>query len=431
MTMARKCRWLMPVGLCLLLPALAFGNGFALFEHGARGVSMGGAFAAVADDVSAGYYNPAGLAFLEGTKAMAGVFLITQSSKFRGDNPYPGAGYKTEMEDQIFYPPHFHYSAPLAGNFRYGLSLLAPFGLGTWWPDNYAGRFISKRIDLKLIDVNPHLAWKLSDALAVGAGFNYFLAQVDLTKSIGVVNPYTQRVAEVGQVHMFNKDWATGWGYNVGVLWRLGGGFALGAAYRSRVLVEVNNARASFVQFATGYADFDALVAQQIPFHTNPKGKTRINFPAEARLGLAWKGERTTFSFDAVHMGWDSFQELPITIVGYPALSSVRPENFRDAWTYRFGFERKLSDRLAVQLGYLRDLTPMPTHIVSPMLPDADRNGFSVGFSWQMNEKMRVDGSFLHLPFDERSTKGLNIDNYNGTYRTRAALFGMSVVYSF
>lgn len=429
MTMVRKHVLAWPV--LLLLPALVWANGFALFEHGARGVSMGGAFVAVADDPSAGYYNPAGLAFQQGTHALAGVFLITESSKFRGDNPYPGAGYRTEMEDQIFYPPHFHYSAPLAGNFRWGLSTIAPFGLGTWWPDTYAGRFISKRVDLKVFDINPNLAWKLTDNFAVGVGFDYFLVQVDLTKSIGVINPYTQRVAEVGQVHMSNDGFTGDWGYNVGLLWKLGGGFSLGAAYRSRVLVEIGDATASFVQFATGNADFDAMVAQLIPFDHNVKGTTRINFPAEARIGLAWQGERTTVSADAVHMGWDSFSELPITIVGYPALSSVRPESFRDAWTYRLGVERKLSETFAVQLGYLRDRTPMPTHIVSPMLPDADRNGYSVGFSWKASPKMRVDASFLHLPFDERSTKGHNIDNYNGTYRTRAELFGVSVLYSF
>lgn len=417
--------------LVCVLPRFARAAGFALFENGARAVGMGGAFAAVADDPSAGYFNPAGLAFLEGTKALAGVFLITESSKFRGDNPHPGVGYRTEMKEQIFYPLHLHYTAPLAGNFRWGVSVFSPFGLGTWWPSNYAGRFISKRIDLKVFDINPNVAWKLADNFAVGVGFDYFLVQVDLTKSIGVINPYTQRVAEVGQVHMYNDGFDGDWGYNLGFLWKLGGGVSLGAAYRSRVLVEINDAKASFIQFATGYADFDALVAQQIPFQANPKGKTRINFPAEARLGLAWQGERTTVSTDAVHMGWDSFAELPITIVGYPLLSSVRPEDFHDAWTYRFGIERKISEKFALQLGYYRDRTPMPAHIVSPLLPDADRDGYSIGFSWQVNSKMRVDGSFLHLPFDDRSTEGRNVDNYNGTYRTRAELFGVSVAYSF
>ncbi|MGQ9835578.1 MAG: OmpP1/FadL family transporter [Thermoanaerobaculaceae bacterium] len=424
-------RMVLLLPLMWVLPALAWAGGFALFEHGARGVSMGGAFAAVADDPSAGYFNPAGLAFLEGTKALGGLFLITESSRIRGDNPYPGAGYRAEMKDQIFYPPHFHYTAPLAGNFRWGLSMFAPFGLGTWWPHNHAGRFISKRIDLKVFDINPNVAWKLTDNFAVGVGFDYFLVQVDLTKSIGLINPYTQKVAEVGQVHMYSDGFEGDWGYNLGVLWKLGGGVSLGASYRSRVLVEINDAKASFIQFSTGHADFDALVAQQIPFQTNPKGKTRINFPAEARLGLAWQGERTTVSADAVHMGWDSFSELPITIVGYPLLSSVRPEDYRDTWTYRFGIERKVSEKLALQLGYLRDRTPMPRRIVSPVLPDSDRNGYSIGFSWQINPKMRVDGSFLHLPFDDRSTRGQNVDNYNGSYHTRAELFGVSLAYSF
>ena len=85
----RNAKLILAAGAVLLVPALVFGNGFALFEHGARGVAMGGAFCAIADDATAGYYNPAGLAFLEGTQAAAGAFLITESSVFEGDNPFP------------------------------------------------------------------------------------------------------------------------------------------------------------------------------------------------------------------------------------------------------------------------------------------------------------------------------------------------------
>ena len=48
----------------LMAPTLASGAGFALFEHGNRGMAMGGAMTAVADDPSAMFWNPAGLAQL-------------------------------------------------------------------------------------------------------------------------------------------------------------------------------------------------------------------------------------------------------------------------------------------------------------------------------------------------------------------------------
>ena len=58
---------------------------------------MAGAFGAIADDATAGYYNPAGLAFLDGAQAASGVYLITETATFDGDAPFPGDGYRAEM----------------------------------------------------------------------------------------------------------------------------------------------------------------------------------------------------------------------------------------------------------------------------------------------------------------------------------------------
>jgi hypothetical protein len=72
-------RWLIAalVAACLAAPAGAeVGTSvvFLVIPPGARANGMGGAFAAVADDATATYYNPAGLAFLEGRE-----FSLTHS----------------------------------------------------------------------------------------------------------------------------------------------------------------------------------------------------------------------------------------------------------------------------------------------------------------------------------------------------------------
>ncbi|MBP7892573.1 MAG: hypothetical protein KA063_03435 [Firmicutes bacterium] len=61
----------------------------ALFDigMGARALGMGGAFVAVADDANALYYNPAGLALIEGHKA------TSLYSTLMGAGSYLGAGY--------------------------------------------------------------------------------------------------------------------------------------------------------------------------------------------------------------------------------------------------------------------------------------------------------------------------------------------------
>jgi long-chain fatty acid transport protein len=427
-------RWKLTSQLALLaiiglLPGTVLGAGFALFEHGARAVAMAGAFGATADDPTAGYYNPAGLAFQKGTQVAFGAYMIDFGSDFTGANPYPGANYAAKQVSQTHVPPHLYLAGDLTNELRWGIAVDTPFGLGTWWSDKFEGRFVTKRTDLKVINFNPNLAYRVGDVLAFAVGADMYITNVDLTKSIGVINPYTQTVAEVGQAHIYTKG-QKGWGWNAGVLAKLQGGFSVGLTYRSTVKVDMKG-NASFVQFATGYNDFDAIIRSQIPFAKNPSVTTNITFPAEYRAALAWQGEKWTAEFDFQRQGWHTFKNLPITIKGYAALSSVRPENYEDSNSYRLGFEWKKSASLSFEFGGLYDKTPVPTESVSPLLPDADRRGITAGFSYAFTGKTKLDVGYMHLMFPERSTKGLDGDNFNGKYQNRAELLGFTLTHSF
>lgn len=429
MVNARTCGRLVGVAAALLVPTLVFGAGFALFEHGARGVALGGAFGANADDPTALYFNPAAVAFMNGTQAAGGAYFITLASDFEGVDPYPGKGYSASQKSQIFYPPHVYVTGELSENLRWGIAMNAPFGLGTWWDDDFAGRYVTKRADLKVFNLNPNLAYRLSDDAALAVGLDYYVASIDLTRSIGAINPYTQKVAEVGQAHLYSDN-NGGLGFNIAFLGKLGRGVSLGLGYRSRVKVYFEG-NASFVQFATGKDDFDLIVRRLIPFDRNPAVESKINFPDEMRLALGWRHGRWGVEADVMKMGWSSFKELPITIDGYPTLSSVRPENYEDSYTYRLGVEFKKSASWAWQFGALYDESPVPTESVSPLLPDADRIGLSVGVSKQLSEKMRLDVGYMHLVFPRRSTHGKDHDNFNGRYENQAELLGFTVVYKF
>ena len=64
---------------------------------------MGGAFSAQSSDGSAMFYNPAGLAFQPGFRALAGATLIAPMTSYTS-----GSGTKTEMNSQVFFPrTHF------------------------------------------------------------------------------------------------------------------------------------------------------------------------------------------------------------------------------------------------------------------------------------------------------------------------------------
>ena len=71
------------------------------------------------------------------------------------------------------------------------------------------------------------------------------------------------------------------------------------------------------------------------------------------------------------------------------------------------------------------DETPQPEKSVSPLLPGANRNGFSVGYGFT-GGSLTWDLAVMYVPFDERTTNNQQ-DGFTGTYNTKAWLFGITL----
>ncbi len=430
MAFMKRSRVLSAAVVIVLAPSLGAAAGFALFEHGNRGMAMGGAMTAVADDLSAMFWNPGGLAFQidEGVQALAGVTFITAGNQsFVGDSPYPGAGYTAEQVSQVFFPFHFYFAYPLGDRVNFGLSLTNPFGLGTRWEDDHAGRFISRRADLATYNLSPNLAFKLNDSIGLGVGVDYMIGEIDLIRNIGFIDPFTQQLVDVGRVHMQTDDLSSGgWGWHAGLQVKLPAGLSLGALYRSNITISYDGV-ADFLQYQSGSPEFDALLATLIPFGQKVPITSEIEFPDYYSVGLAWSDEALTVSAQYGKMGWSSFSELPLTFPGQPQFSDVIEQLYEDSEQYRLGVEWRMSENLALQAGALYDETPQPTISMSPLLGDGDRTGFSLGASFAIGD-VAVDVGYMYLTFDERCTGGASIDGYDGCYvDTTAHLIGATL----
>ncbi|MDQ6982615.1 MAG: outer membrane protein transport protein, partial [Mariprofundus sp.] len=69
-------RLLVLIGALVCCGQTAMAGGFQIGEMAARSTGMGNAFTAVADDASAAWYNPAGVAFSEDMQLMLGSSAI-------------------------------------------------------------------------------------------------------------------------------------------------------------------------------------------------------------------------------------------------------------------------------------------------------------------------------------------------------------------
>ncbi len=74
-----------------------------------------------------------------------------------------------------------------------------------------------------------------------------------------------------------------------------------------------------------------------------------------------------------------------------------------------------------LRLGYLWDNSPQPAASVSPLLPDADRAGYSVGWG-RKGGPFDIDLAVSYLDFNPRTTF-ISIDGFNGTYSQTGWLF--------
>lgn len=411
----------------LVCTAPAGAAGFGLFEAGTKAMGTAGAFTAQADDGSAMFHNVGGLAFASERRFLAGATYITFSeASFDGADPYPGAGVSEEQVTLSEILPHVYYVQPLAGDWRFGLGLFAPFGLTTEWKDaaSFSGRYLSTLAALRVVDLNPSLAWQVTPNLGLGVGVFARFSDVELGRFIPFVNPFTQQVVDAGRVKL-DSDFGTAYGFNVGLLHKYNNSFSWGLSYRSKAKVDYEG-DARFTQISTGSPQLDAAIAAQIPFGQNVPVETEIEFPDQASLGVAIAlSPNTTFEVDANWTGWSSFDEVPITFVGYPQLSSTLPEQWEDVYNYRAGLRWRTRPNCEWRFGYVYDESPQPERHVSPLLPDNDRNGFTIGYGHEF-AKTSLDLALMYLPFDERQVDE-SANRYYGTYNTTAWLLGVTL----
>jgi len=407
------------------IPAQA--AGFGIFEQGAKGMGTAGAFTAQADDGSALFHNVAGIAFQKDSSWTVGTTLISLgNSDFKGVAPFPGPTATGEQKSQVLFPSHVYYIRPLSGDWTLGLGFNNPFGLVTEWdkPDTWPGRFLSTKADLTTYDLSANLGWQINPQFGVGFGVIGRFAEVTLERRAALPNPFILAPSEVAKVSL-ESDLDSGLGWTVGILHKYNNSFSWGLSYRSKVEVDFGG-DARFTQVSTGFPQFDGAVAAVLPFGSPTPIQTSVEFPDMASLGFSFAlSPSSHLNVDVNWTGWSTFDEVVIDFTDRPDLNQQLPENWEDVYNYRIGFAWNSSPGNEWRVGFVYDETPQPDETVSPLLPDANRQGYTLGWGHQ-GPRLSFDAALMYLVFDKRTTT-TNVNNFNGTYETDAILLGLTL----
>jgi long-chain fatty acid transport protein len=409
----------------------AFGSGFAIFEQGAKATAMGGAFAATADDPSAIFYNVAGIAQQRKAEILVGGTTINFSNSFKGDPTDPlTSGSTGEYAAHTFVPPNAYLVVPFGQNLTFGVGVFTPFGLRTNWREPWVGRFVSRDANVKTLSVEPAIAWQTSDGrIAIGAGAEYRRSHISLNRNNAAFDPLNGQIIDAANAYLAS-DWDNAWGYNVGLLFKPNDTWRLGVSYRSQMTIDYKGS-AHFTQILTG-TPIDAVVKAGLP--PDQGIATSINYPATLVAGIATSGIGHGWDIegDITHTTWSRFQTLDVSFDTTSALNFQRPQNWKDAYSYRLGANKKATANWDVRFGVLYDKNPQPTDGVGPLLPDADREGACFGIGYHSGPWI-IDLTEFALKFKNRTTNGdpTQSDNFHGTYKTNANLVSFNLGYRF
>jgi long-chain fatty acid transport protein len=395
--------------------------GFALFEQGSKGNAVAGAFAATADDPSAMFYNPAGNAFVDRfTLEVGGFAILRPTARFDGQSPYPGDGYSASMSKSLYGIGHGYGVLPLSNSVKLSAGFWSPNGLGVPWenPNAFAGRFISQRSDLRQIALSVQLAVKLSDSIAIGAGPEARITDVRLGENISAVNPFTQRVVDIAHVSVVSDGEPVKVGFAAGILVKPCERVRFGISYHSHMDVDLHGP-AAFGQIPSGSPQFDAAVAQSLPFGKGAQARTTLQFPSVTMFGIAYEvTPKLTLEVDGTYTTWKVFDQTVLQIDGLPDTTLVH--NWQNTWAFRAGLTYRTGSSW-VAGGFVYDQTPQPDSDAGPFLPDANRTGGTIGAGFGLSKHFQFQFSSLFLWFHER-TITTSKDNFNGTYQTFAIL---------
>lgn len=408
-----KLLWTVLLFLGLIWPSSVLASGFRIETQGARAMGMGNAFAAVADDLSAVYYNPAGLAGLDEPALYLGATVMLPSTIYEN-----ASGAKERTDSQVFLPPHLYAVYPVR-NLAFAVGAYSPFGLGTKWSDTGLARYQATESELTTININPAIAVKVRPWLYLGAGINYMRSRAVMEKMVD-----QSLVGGIDAPFRLEGD-GDGWGYNAGIIIVPGERLRLGASYRSAVSVDYSGS-ASLKNIAPAIQPLFGGVS----FRTN--AGTSIKFPDILTLGAAFRpSEKITLVLDLDRSGWSSHESFAVDLENEVApagfIDSTEAKDWKDVWAIKGGVEYRASERLSIRGGYAYHENPVPERTLDPGLPDSDQHDFSIGFGYRTG-RLVIDAAYTAAYYVTR-----NVENsiLSGRYRSFGHCLGLSAGYTF
>ncbi len=454
-----------PLGLLIasLLAGSAFNAqsaGFAIIEQSASG--MGNAFAgaaAVAEDASTIYFNPAGMTNLEGTQMVMAGHVIVPSADFNNRGSYvnplltggtPVAGSLGGSNDNggvTALVPNLYFSSQINDKLFAGVGINAPFGLSTEYDKDWVGRYHAVSSEIQTININPSIAYKVNDKLSLGAGISAQYIRATLSNKVdfgsvcfglegkGFLPPGTCSGANVlplqsdGYAKIKGSDWS--FGFNLGAMIHITDHTRIGLAYRSNISQNLEGDATFRVP-----SNFQAILNMGLPVFSDTGAAADVDLPETASISLYHAfSEQWAILADASWTKWSRFDELRIQYDNPSQPDTVQPENWDNNMRYSLGAIYSPNNTWTFRIGAAYDETPISsTADRTPRIPGNDRKWIAVGVGYRISDSLSMDAGYSHLFVEDTDLDALDHSTGHqliGTYEADVNIFSAQLNYKF
>ena len=402
----------------LLAGVFSYAGGFRVSLQGVKQLAMAHT-SAHTEDASVAFFNPAGISFIPNKLSVAvGGFGAITEVEYQSLETLQS--YKTE--NPLGTPLYAAIAYKVTNNVSVGLSVTTPFGSTIKWADDWTGREVVQKMELKSFYFQPMVSYKFNDWASIGVSYIYAKGIVDWDKA----------VTNLGGTLNINDEKATGSGFGVGFYLKPSSNLDLSIAYRSPVIMKADNGVATF----TGVPEA-VLTSPQLNVGADGQDAFTAELPLvdEYIIGLTYRiTPKWLVSADFNYHGWERYSKLTLDFenaqVGNQADKTVlvSPKNFKNAKTFRIGTQYMLTDKLAGRLGYYFDESPYEDKYFIPETPSFDASVVTAGLGYKFG-KLGVDLAAA-LSFPEARKVNNDYLSFRGQAKAKAMYLGLGFTYN-
>jgi len=372
------------MAICIL-PSPSQGTVFRIFGAGPRAIAMGGAFSAVADDFTGGYYNPAGLLSKTSTRIGIGYHYSKLYESANGDAiPLPHSHRDGFVMGYAFTLPFLDF---LKDRLAFGYNLYQPpdYMMNVYVPKPSQPQFVLLESYTQANLMNVAAAVKVVDGVNIGGGLTFTAdvgGSLDLKPGIRSMLGTEVTLTTVDQDAQTMLSTSAGLYVDPGKFLPALEGFTFAFVWRDRYFVELNIP----VTILLG------AIPLRLDFSSN-----LIYTPVMYTFGVAYRvGSDLLISADVTYNVWSDFLSPSLDIktdIQIPILplrllpGRVEDPNFSDTVTPRIGVEyRAVKTSWAdwiLRGGYAFDPSPIPEQTGWSNFIDGNKHIFSLGLGFE------------------------------------------------